>query len=47
MRVIDCPCGHTFQAGDDEELVRLCLEHVRQAHPGLQRMEVATDPKDA
>ena len=53
MRTIDCPCGHTFEADDDEELARLCFEHVQLDHPELQRTEeqirerVAADARDA
>ncbi|MEN3280225.1 MAG: hypothetical protein V7607_1365 [Solirubrobacteraceae bacterium] len=28
MRAVDCPCGHRFQATDDDELFRLCRERV-------------------
>jgi hypothetical protein len=37
MRAIDCPCGHHFEAADDEELFRLCREHVNAEHPEMQR----------
>jgi predicted small metal-binding protein len=53
MRVIDCPCGHVFEAENDEELVRLCYEHVQAEHPEMQRTEdqirarVAADARDA
>jgi predicted small metal-binding protein len=49
MRAIDCPCGHHFEAADDEELFRLCREHVDADHPEMQRSDeqirerVATD----
>jgi len=33
MRAIDCPCGHHFEAAGDEELFRLCREHVDADHP--------------
>ena len=39
MRAIDCPCGHHFQATDDEELFSLCREHVDRAHPDMQRTD--------
>jgi predicted small metal-binding protein len=39
MRAIDCPCGHHFEAGDDEELFRLCREHVDADHPEMQRSD--------
>jgi len=37
MRAIDCPCGHHFEAADDEELFRLCREHVEREHPEMRR----------
>jgi predicted small metal-binding protein len=39
MRGIDCPCGHHFEAVDDEELFRLCREHVDRDHPEMQRTD--------
>jgi predicted small metal-binding protein len=39
MRAIDCPCGHRFEAADDEELFRLCREHVDADHPEMQRTD--------
>jgi predicted small metal-binding protein len=39
MRAIDCPCGHHFEAADDEELFRLCREHVTREHPDMQRTD--------
>lgn len=38
MRAIDCPCGHHFEA-DDDELFRLCREHVNTDHPEMQRSD--------
>ena len=52
MRAIDCPCGHHFEAIDDDELFRLCREHVDAEHPEMQRSDeqirarVATDAYD-
>ena len=37
MRAIDCPCGHDFEAADDEERFRLCREHVDHDHPEMER----------
>ena len=37
MRAIDCPCGHNFRAADDEELFRLCREHIDRDHPEMDR----------
>ncbi len=39
MRAIDCPCGHHFEGADDEELFRLCREHVDADHPEMQRSD--------
>jgi predicted small metal-binding protein len=39
MRAIDCPCGHHFEAADDEELFRLCRDHVDRDHPEMQRTD--------
>jgi predicted small metal-binding protein len=39
MRAIDCPCGHHFEAKDDEELFRLCREHVDRDHPEMERSD--------
>jgi predicted small metal-binding protein len=53
VRAIDCPCGHHFEAADDEELFRLCREHVDRDHPEMERTDqqirerVAADAYDA
>jgi predicted small metal-binding protein len=39
MRAIDCPCGHHFEAETDEELFRLCREHVDRDHPEMERSD--------
>ena len=39
MRAIDCPCGHHFEAPDDEQLFRLCRDHVDADHPELHRSD--------
>ena len=39
MRAIDCPCGHRFEAEDDEELFRLCREHVDRDHLEMERSD--------
>jgi rhodanese-related sulfurtransferase/predicted small metal-binding protein len=39
MRGIECPCGHHFEAADDDELFRLCREHVDREHPEMQRTD--------
>ena len=35
MRVIDCDCGKTLQAGNDDDLARAVKEHVEESHPDL------------
>ena len=35
VRVIDCDCGHTLQAANDEDLFRVAREHVDQEHPDM------------
>jgi hypothetical protein len=49
MRAIDCPCGHHFEATDDDELFRLCREHVDADHPEMQRAHerIAADAYEA
>jgi predicted small metal-binding protein len=32
MRVIDLDCGHTLQAANDEDLLKVTREHVDQQH---------------
>jgi predicted small metal-binding protein len=36
MRVIDCDCGATLQAANDDDLARRVREHVDEAHPDMQ-----------
>jgi len=36
MRVIDCECGRTLQAANDEDLVNVTREHVNEAHPDME-----------
>lgn len=33
MRAVDCPCGLTLTAKDDEELLRLAFQHRDENHP--------------
>jgi predicted small metal-binding protein len=35
MRVIDCDCGHTLQAANDDDLVRVARAHVDEVHPDM------------
>jgi|SoiMetStandDraft_5_1073268.scaffolds.fasta_scaffold626243_2 uncharacterized protein DUF1059 len=36
MRLIDCDCGVTLQAANDDELVTAVAEHVQSDHPDMQ-----------
>jgi len=36
MRVIDCDCGVTLQAANDDELAVCVREHVQSDHPDMQ-----------
>lgn len=36
MRVIDCDCGTTLQAANDDELATAVREHVEQDHPDME-----------
>jgi hypothetical protein len=36
MRVIDCDCGQTLQAGNDEDLAAQLGAHFYETHPELQ-----------
>ena len=35
MRVIDCECGETLQAANDDDLAEAVREHVAEAHPDM------------
>jgi predicted small metal-binding protein len=35
MRVLDCDCGTTLQAANDEELVEQVKQHIEQEHPDM------------
>ena len=35
MRMLDCQCGQTLQAANDDELVQAVQEHVDQEHPDM------------
>jgi predicted small metal-binding protein len=35
MKVIDCDCGHTLQAGNEEDLVKEVRAHVDQEHADM------------
>jgi predicted small metal-binding protein len=36
MRVIDCECGKTLQAANDEDLVEAVRDHVNEDHPDME-----------
>jgi predicted small metal-binding protein len=36
MRVIDCDCGQTLQAANDDDLVKQARAHVDEQHPDLE-----------
>jgi predicted small metal-binding protein len=36
MRVIDCDCGQTLQAANDDDLFRVVREHLDQEHSNTQ-----------
>ena len=44
---IDCECGVTVEAGDDEELLDELLEHIATAHEAAMRREPAALIADA
>jgi len=35
MRVIDCECGKTLQAANDDDLTAAVREHVAEDHPDM------------
>jgi predicted small metal-binding protein len=53
MRVIDCQCGKTLQAANDEDLAKVVREHVDDSHPEMDLSDddvqemVAVDAYDA
>jgi predicted small metal-binding protein len=36
MRVIDCDCGKTLQAGNEDDLVAQVRAHADEEHPDMQ-----------
>jgi predicted small metal-binding protein len=36
MKVIDCECGHTLQAANDDDLFKAAREHVDEVHQDMQ-----------
>jgi hypothetical protein len=41
MRVIDCDCGKTLQAGNDEDLAAAVQEHAAAEHPEMELSDEA------
>jgi predicted small metal-binding protein len=39
MRVIDCDCGKTLQAANDDDLVGAVRDHVAEDHPDMEMSE--------
>lgn len=39
MRVIDCQCGKTLQAANDEDLAEAVRRHAAEDHPDLEMSE--------
>ena len=39
MRVFDCDCGQTLQAGNDDDLAARMGAHIDEAHPELELNE--------
>jgi hypothetical protein len=36
MRVIDCDCGKTLQAANDDDLAEAVRQHAAEDHPDMQ-----------
>jgi hypothetical protein len=36
MRVIDCDCGHTLQAANDDDLAKEARAHIDEVHPDME-----------
>jgi predicted small metal-binding protein len=36
MRVIDCDCGKTLQAANDDDLAQAVRDHVAEDHPDME-----------
>ena len=53
MRVIDCQCGKTLQAANDEDLTEAVRSHAAEDHPEMEMSEddarqlVASEAYDA
>jgi len=42
MRVIDCDCGKTLQAGNDEDLAAQVRAHMDESHPDMELTDEQT-----
>jgi predicted small metal-binding protein len=36
MKVLDCDCGKTLQAANDDDLATAVREHVGESHPDME-----------
>jgi predicted small metal-binding protein len=43
MRVLDCECGQTVQAANDDELRVELAAHLREQHPAESRQQLGDD----
>jgi hypothetical protein len=43
MKVIDCDCGKTLQAANDDDLATALREHVAESHPGMELTDEQVD----
>jgi predicted small metal-binding protein len=43
MRVLDCECGQTVQAANDDELRLALAAHLREQHPGEGQQQLDDD----
>lgn len=43
MRVIDCECGKTLQAANDEDLAKAVREHVAEDHPDMDMSDAQAE----
>ena len=43
MRVIDCDCGETLQAANDEDLARAVRDHVAEEHPDMDMSDTQVE----
>jgi len=43
MKVIDCDCGKTLQAANDEDLAAALREHVAESHADMELTDEQVD----